>query len=134
MSKLSKLLICSITLEAISKASADYQIDLPVFIDDMEKACIERALEIHDGNKTRAAKALTMNRTTLLEKMRRYGLRQERTLKEKEEVLNARLDNVRAKAQRIYNSLVGSTSAELAEKHLDRALDAIDERDRKSVV
>jgi DNA-binding NtrC family response regulator len=39
-----------------------------------ERAAIARALRLHDGNRTRAAKELGIHRSTLLRKMRRYDL------------------------------------------------------------
>ena len=39
-----------------------------------EQRIIERALELNDGNRKRTAAMLGVNRTTLFNKMRKYGL------------------------------------------------------------
>jgi len=44
-------------------------------LDEVERQTIRSALARHDGNRTRAARELGIHRTTLLRKMRRYGLR-----------------------------------------------------------
>jgi DNA-binding NtrC family response regulator len=40
----------------------------------IEAALLRRKLELTDGNRTRAAAELGLNRTTLVEKLRKYGL------------------------------------------------------------
>jgi len=44
-------------------------------LEHAERGRIATALEQHRGSRTDAARALGMKRTTLLNKMRRYGLR-----------------------------------------------------------
>ncbi len=51
-------------------------INLNHIIDDIERKLILQALDMTGGNKTRAAKLLGLNRTTLIEKMRKKGLLQ----------------------------------------------------------
>ncbi len=49
-------------------------IDLNRVLDDIETRLITQALEITGGNKTRAARLLGLNRTTLIEKLKKKGL------------------------------------------------------------
>lgn len=49
-------------------------IDMPVAIADLERKLITKALQLADGVKAKAATLLGLNRTTLVEKMRRLGL------------------------------------------------------------
>ncbi len=49
-------------------------VSLPKLIDEMERDFIQKALEKADGVKARAADLLGINRTTLLEKMKKKGL------------------------------------------------------------
>lgn len=44
-------------------------------LEELEEVAVRRALEEHGGNRSRAARALGIHRTTLYQKMRRYGLR-----------------------------------------------------------
>lgn len=46
----------------------------PVNLEDQEKVGIERALHQHRGNNSRAAAALGISRTTLLAKIKKYGI------------------------------------------------------------
>ena len=46
----------------------------PVSLEDQEKAGIERALHQHRGNNSRTAAALGISRTTLLAKIKKYGI------------------------------------------------------------
>jgi len=48
-------------------------LDLDVFIAHVERELIERSLERTGGNKGRAAKLLNLKRTTLVEKLKRFG-------------------------------------------------------------
>jgi transcriptional regulator of acetoin/glycerol metabolism len=49
--------------------------ELPTLnLEALEKQAIQRAIEQHQGNLTRAAQALGLGRTTLYRKMIRYGL------------------------------------------------------------
>lgn len=49
-------------------------IDLPGFLASLEKSLIEQALTRSNGIKAQAALLLKINRTTLVEKMRKYGM------------------------------------------------------------
>ena len=49
-------------------------VDLPKTISDIERKMIREALALSDGVKARAAQMLNLNRTTLVEKMRRLGM------------------------------------------------------------
>ncbi len=49
-------------------------LDLRAYMVEMEKNLIAQALEATDRNVSRAAKLLKMNRTTLVEKIKKYGL------------------------------------------------------------
>ena len=51
-------------------------LDLAAFIAHIERELIERSLERTGGNKGRAAKLLNLNRTTLVEKLKRLGTQQ----------------------------------------------------------
>lgn len=46
---------------------------LPVFMETLEKGIIERALQKSNNNKKQAAQLLGLNRTTFVEKCRRFG-------------------------------------------------------------
>jgi sigma-54 specific flagellar transcriptional regulator A len=48
-------------------------LDLEAFISHVERELIERSLERTGGNKGRAAKLLKLKRTTLVEKLKRFG-------------------------------------------------------------
>jgi sigma-54 specific flagellar transcriptional regulator A len=52
-------------------------IDLKEHISQMEYSLIRQALEEADGVVAHAAKRLRMRRTTLVEKMRKYGLQRQ---------------------------------------------------------
>ena len=49
-------------------------IDLKVLVETMEQERIQMALEAADGVISEAARLLTLKRTTLIEKMRKYGV------------------------------------------------------------
>ena len=49
-------------------------VDLIALLDHLEEHGIESALIKHSGNRTHAAAQLVMNRTSLLAKMRRFGV------------------------------------------------------------
>jgi sigma-54 specific flagellar transcriptional regulator A len=49
-------------------------IDLKAHLSDMELSLIKQALDESDGVVAHAAKALKMRRTTLVEKLRKYGI------------------------------------------------------------
>jgi DNA-binding NtrC family response regulator len=48
-------------------------LDLEAFISRVERELIERSLERTGGNKGRAARLLRLKRTTLVEKLKRFG-------------------------------------------------------------
>ncbi|MFP4695545.1 sigma-54 dependent transcriptional regulator [Thiohalospira sp.] len=54
-------------------------IDLRGHLGEVEQALISQALEVSDGVVARAAKLLQLRRTTLVEKLRKYGLQREST-------------------------------------------------------
>ncbi len=49
-------------------------IDLNAALEEYEKRLIQHALKLHNGVKSQAAKYLNINRTTLIEKMKRLGI------------------------------------------------------------
>lgn len=49
-------------------------VDLKTHLESIEKKLIEQALAVHDGVVARAAELLKIRRTTLVEKMRKYGM------------------------------------------------------------
>lgn len=49
-------------------------VELLPLLEQIELSLIEQALKRCEGNKTQAAALLSLNRTTLVEKMRRYGM------------------------------------------------------------
>lgn len=51
-------------------------VDLKQLLSDIEDSLINQALEITGGNKNQASKLLSMNRTTLIEKMKKKGFQQ----------------------------------------------------------
>ena len=48
-------------------------VDLKQLLSDIEDSLINQALEVTGGNKNQASKLLSMNRTTLIEKMKKKG-------------------------------------------------------------
>ncbi|HUJ57867.1 MAG TPA: helix-turn-helix domain-containing protein, partial [Kofleriaceae bacterium] len=52
---------------------ADSSLDLRSALENLERKMIERALEKAGGNRTEAAALLGLNRTTLVEKLRKYA-------------------------------------------------------------
>ena len=50
-------------------------LDMRGYLRDIEVALIESALDLRDGCVTQAAEALRLRRTTLIEKMKKYGIR-----------------------------------------------------------
>ena len=50
-------------------------LDMRGYLRDIEVALIEAALDLRDGCVTQAAEALRLRRTTLIEKMKKYGIR-----------------------------------------------------------
>lgn len=51
----------------------DEGVDLKQLLSDIEDSLINQALEVTNGNKNQASKLLSMNRTTLIEKMKKKG-------------------------------------------------------------
>jgi sigma-54 specific flagellar transcriptional regulator A len=49
-------------------------VDLKELVNRLETSLIEQALDLNNGVVARAAKSLGLQRTTLVEKMRKYGL------------------------------------------------------------
>lgn len=49
-------------------------LDLKAHLEKIERALIEQSLDINDGVVARAAESLSIRRTTLVEKMRKYGM------------------------------------------------------------
>lgn len=54
----------------------DAGVDLKQLLSDIEDSLINQALEVTGGNKNQASKLLSMNRTTLIEKMKKKGFLQ----------------------------------------------------------
>ena len=52
----------------------DEGVDLKKVLSDIEDSLIKQALERTSGNKNRASKLLSLNRTTLIEKMKKKNL------------------------------------------------------------
>jgi sigma-54 specific flagellar transcriptional regulator A len=48
--------------------------NLAAFLGDLERTLVRQALERAGGNRSRAAEILGLNRTTLIEKIRRFGI------------------------------------------------------------
>jgi DNA-binding NtrC family response regulator len=51
----------------------DVSLDLRTALENVERRLIERALQRAGGNRTEAAALLGLNRTTLVEKLRKYA-------------------------------------------------------------
>lgn len=51
------------------------KLTMPQEVEKLERSMIDAAMLAHGGNKAHAAKYLGINRTTLVEKMRKYGYR-----------------------------------------------------------
>jgi DNA-binding NtrC family response regulator len=51
----------------------DDGIDLPGYLDSIERVLVKRALERTGGNRNKAADLLRLKRTTLVEKLKRIG-------------------------------------------------------------
>ncbi len=66
--------VASHAASAPSKSAQNSPIDLKQEIETMELMRIHTALEMADGIISEAARLLTLKRTTLIEKMRKYGL------------------------------------------------------------
>jgi two-component system, NtrC family, response regulator AtoC len=55
-------------------ANSPADLNLKIAINDVEKRCILTALDLTSGNRTEAAALLGLNRTTLVEKLRKFDL------------------------------------------------------------
>jgi len=55
---------------------ADRLLDTGISLAEVERQLIEKALELHDGNQTRAARALGITRNTIIYRMRKHGIGQ----------------------------------------------------------
>jgi DNA-binding NtrC family response regulator len=62
------------TLETVSPDDFASGVDLNRALEDYEKRLITHALTVTNGVKSQAAKFLNINRTTLIERMKRLGL------------------------------------------------------------
>ena len=60
--------------EAFPAVPVVYKTDLNEELSNLERGCIENALEAVDGNQTKAANMLSIGRTCLIAKMRKYEL------------------------------------------------------------
>ncbi|MCH9742745.1 MAG: sigma-54 dependent transcriptional regulator [Proteobacteria bacterium] len=63
--------------EQVDMPGFDGSLDLKQYLHEMEKQIIQRALQQSDGVVSQAARLLRMNRTTLIEKMRKLRIRGE---------------------------------------------------------
>lgn len=59
---------------ALSAAGESESLDLRSAVESLEKHLINQALDVAGGNRTEAAALLGLNRTTLVEKLRKYGV------------------------------------------------------------
>lgn len=76
--------------EALSMSTLSGQLNLRQFIAQTEIAIIKDALTQHNGNTSKAARQLSIGRTTLIEKIRKYKIENPRKAKkmtEDEEVV-----------------------------------------------
>ena len=60
--------------EAFPAVPIVYKTDLNEELSKLERGCIENALEAVDGNQTKAANMLSIGRTCLIAKMKKYEL------------------------------------------------------------
>ena len=60
--------------EAFPAVPVVYKTDLNEELSNLERGCIENALEAVDGNQTKAANMLSIGRTCLIAKMKKYEL------------------------------------------------------------
>tara|TARA_B110000305_G_C19390434_1_gene614539 strand:+ start:223 stop:453 length:231 start_codon:yes stop_codon:yes gene_type:complete len=60
--------------EAFPAVPVVYKTDLNEELATLERGCIENALEAVDGNQTKAADMLSIGRTCLIAKMKKYEL------------------------------------------------------------
>jgi transcriptional regulator with PAS, ATPase and Fis domain len=62
-----------VALHSIGKELGDSSLDLRTALETLERQLIDRALQRSGGNRTEAAALLGLNRTTLVEKLRKYA-------------------------------------------------------------
>lgn len=62
------------TMTLIYKFNLKPPFSLKEFLEDLEKEFIQAAIKENGGNCAKAADQLKMNRTTLVEKRRKYGM------------------------------------------------------------
>ncbi len=60
--------------EAFPAVPVVYKTDLNKELSKLERGCIENALEAVDGNQTKAADMLSIGRTCLIAKMKKYEI------------------------------------------------------------
>jgi len=58
---------------SLAKELGDTSLDLRTALESLERQLIDRALQRAGGNRTEAAALLGLNRTTLVEKLRKYA-------------------------------------------------------------
>jgi len=61
------------TMPDLAAAGIDSSLDLRTALENLERQLIDRALNKANGNRTEAAALLGLNRTTLVEKLRKYA-------------------------------------------------------------
>jgi len=54
--------------------SANVDHHIPKSLEEVERLHIEQTLNVHDGNRTHAARELAISRATLIKKIKQYGL------------------------------------------------------------
>jgi two-component system response regulator AtoC len=57
----------------LAAVGIDSSLDLRTALENLERQLIDRALNKANGNRTEAAALLGLNRTTLVEKLRKYA-------------------------------------------------------------
>jgi DNA-binding NtrC family response regulator len=62
-----------VQIPSLAKELADTSLDLRSALESLERQLIDRALQKAGGNRTEAAALLGLNRTTLVEKLRKYA-------------------------------------------------------------
>jgi DNA-binding NtrC family response regulator len=62
------------TMRAAADLTAERRAGSPLNLDALERRAIQRALELHDGNVSRAAAVLGLTRPALYRRMERHGL------------------------------------------------------------
>lgn len=69
-------------------------LDLRGTLEACEREAIKAALDKHEGNRSKAAKSLGINRTTLIEKIKKFGLQTyyDETAARRDEIANCHKD------------------------------------------